>query len=174
MERMKKIFTVGHSTRSIEEFIEILQEFKIETLADVRLFPGSRRYPHFNSDSLRFTLQENDIGYKHFSGLGGRRKPKPDSRNAFWENEAFRGYADYMETADFKTNISELSLLASEKVVAIMCAEAVWWRCHRRLIADWLVLKGWNVHNIMDKGKAAAHKPNDAAKYLQGNLFYSS
>src|SRR5437588_9908512 len=136
------IYTIGHSTRSIEEFISILHSFEIELLVDIRSYPGSRRYPHFNKENLQISLSENNIKYKHLLSLGGRRKALEDSKNHAWRNEALRGYADYMETADFKKGIQELKELASNFRTAYMCSEAVWWRCHRSLVSDYLKSKG--------------------------------
>src|SRR6266481_3607240 len=122
------IWTIGHSTRTIEDFIELLKAHKIESLADVRHFPGSRRYPHFNKEQLAESLAKFGIEYHHLLKLGGRRRPRPDSHNTAWRNEAFRGYADYMETKPLAEGIDSLLDLARKKRVAIMCAEAVWWR----------------------------------------------
>src|SRR5215470_12620111 len=127
----KMIWTIGHSTRTIEEFINMLQSFHIRVLADVRNFPGSRRYPHFNKEALEISLAKNDIQYVHIGDLGGRRKPNPDSINTLWRNEAFRGYADYMGTDDFKKGVKQLQMLGGKYRTAFMCSEAVWWRCHR-------------------------------------------
>ena len=148
-----RIWTIGHSTRTIDEFISLLKENEINLLADVRAWPGSKRYPHFNKDALAKSLSEQGIRYEHFPELGGKRKSKPDSRNTAWRNASFRGYADYMETEQFQNGIERLLNIAgqgaatwavaekrydgSEAVtpcaIAIMCAEAVWWRCHRSL-----------------------------------------
>lgn len=166
------IYTIGHSTRSIEEFIAMLQSFEIELLADIRRFPGSRKYPQFNKPALEAFLREANINYLHDPNLGGRRKPKPDSTNTAWRNAAFRGYADYMETDEFKTAISELEKIAAKQTVAYMCSEAVWWRCHRSLVSDYLKVKGWKVMHIMDKGKATEHPYTAPAKEVQGKLFY--
>src|SRR6185369_4242914 len=121
------LWTIGHSTRSIEEFIAILKSFDLDVLVDVRSFPGSRRYPHFNKESLRESLAAEGIYYQHAPELGGRRRAKPDSLNKAWRNQTFRGYADYMETEDFRAAIEQLVELASARRCAIMCAEAVWW-----------------------------------------------
>ncbi len=148
------IWTVGHSTRSIEEFNQILTTHQIKTLVDVRTFPGSRRYPQFNREQLSNSLQLIDIGYVHLPELGGRRKARPDSKNTAWNNEGFRGYADHMETLEFKKGIQDLLGLSSEKRTAVMCAEAVWWRCHRGLISDFLKSQGVKVLHIMTKRRA--------------------
>src|SRR6185312_2219159 len=131
-----KIWTVGHSTHAAEKFREILLAHKIETLVDVRTFPGSRRYPQFNKSVLSESLVQDGIRYQHEPRLGGRRTPRKDSHNTTWRNASFRGYADHMETAEFAAGIKELLELARESRTAVMCAEAVWWKCHRSLIAD--------------------------------------
>ena len=167
-----RIWTVGHSTRSSEEFVEILREHQIEALVDVRSFPGSRRYPHFNKSQLSETLPEAGIEYLHLPELGGRRKPRPGSKNVAWQNEGFRGYADYMETADFRKGIEKLLELARSKHIAIMCAEALWWRCHRSLIADYLKAGGVEVIHILSSGKTAPHPYTSAARIIDGHLSY--
>src|SRR3569623_12590 len=143
------IWTIGHSTREFEEFVHLLKENEIELLADVRSFPGSRKFPQFNKESLEVTLPENGIEYIHLKQLGGRRKVKKDSQNTVWRHEAFRGYADYMETDDFRKGIDERIEIAEDKRTAIMCSEAVWWRCHRSMISDYLKSKGVTVFHIM-------------------------
>ena len=167
-----KIWTVGHSTRSSEEFVQILLAHGIEVLVDVRTFPMSRRYPHFNRETLAATLKERGIEYRHKASLGGRRKPRPDSHNSAWRNEQFRGYADHMETEDFKNGVQELLELASSKRVAVMCAEAVWWRCHRSLIADYLKADGHEVIHIIDEKKTEEHPFTSAARVIDGRLSY--
>ncbi len=132
---MKQIWTIGHSTRSIADFIAALATNQIKLVADVRLLPGSKRYPQFNKDALSDSLGKAGIGYEHFPEIGGRRKPKPDSHNTAWRNDAFRGYADHMETKEFQNGIARLVDLADRiGPTAIMCSEAVSWRCHRALI----------------------------------------
>lgn len=167
------IFTIGHSTRSMEEFLLMLQSFDIQLLADIRSYPGSRRYPHFNKEALRLSLKDAEIGYIHFPELGGRRKPRPDSVNTAWRNEAFRGYAVYMETEEFRKALSRLEEIAQTQQTAYMCSEAVWWRCHRSLVSDCLKTKGWQVLHILSEGKAAEHPFTAAARVVQGNLFYN-
>jgi len=167
-----KIWTVGHSTRSAEEFNQILLAHEVEVLVDVRTFPGSRRYPWFNRDALSVSLSETRIKYKHEPRLGGRRKPRPDSHNSAWRNEQFRGYADHMETEDFKNGVQELLELAGQKRVAIMCAEAVWWRCHRSLISDYLKAEGHEVVHILDEKKTEEHPFTSAATVIDGKLSY--
>jgi uncharacterized protein (DUF488 family) len=167
-----KIWTVGHSTRSGEEFNEILLAHKIEVLLDVRTFPSSRRYPQFNRATLDSALALQKIRYKHEPRLGGRRTPNPDSHNTAWRNAQFRGYADHMETEDFKNGVRELLELSSEKRVAVMCAEAVWWRCHRSLIADYLKAEGHEVIHILDEKKTEEHPFTSAAGIIDGKLSY--
>src|SRR5947208_349784 len=136
------IWTIGHSTLSIEDFIARLHSFQIELLADVRSFPGSKRYPQFNKESLKTSLEGVGIRYEHFRELGGRRRARPDSLNVAWRNESFRGYADYMETNEFHAGVKRLLDLAAPQRLAVMCSEAVWWRCHRSMISDYLKAKG--------------------------------
>lgn len=169
-----KIWTVGHSTHSINEFLELLKSNEIEALADVRRFPGSRRYPHFNEAELAASLAENGIEYAPFKQLGGRRRPRPDSLNTVWDNESFRGYADYMETSEFKVAILYLLGLARRKRTAIMCSEAVWWRCHRSLISDYLKAAGLTVEHIIGLKKNEVHRLTSAAQIANGKLFYGA
>lgn len=169
----KTVWTIGHSTHPFDEFIDILKSFETQLLIDIRGYPGSRRHPHFNKESLQLTLPENGIEYLHISGLGGRRKTKPDSRNTGWRLDAFRGYADYMETDDFNTAIMELQQKAIEKRSAYMCAEILWWRCHRSLVSDYLKWSGWKVIHIMGKGKGAEHYFREPARIVDGRLSYS-
>lgn len=167
-----KIWTIGHSTRSLQEFIDLLSENGIEAVADVRSFPGSRKFPHFNAEALAKSLPEVAIEYVLFKQLGGRRKSRPDSPHTVWRNEAFRGYADYMDTADFRTGIDALLVLAGKKRTAIMCSEAVWWRCHRSMISDYLKADGVVVEHIMGPGKTEIHPFTSAAKIARGKLVY--
>ena len=166
------IWTVGHSTLSMEQFLKVLASFDIQLLVDVRSFPGSRRYPHFNRDNLRHSLSAAGVGYLHMPELGGRRKTRPDSQNVAWRNESFRGYADYMETVAFKEGIERLLQVAREQRTGIMCAEAVWWRCHRSLIADYLKAAGVVVIHILGEGKSDEHPYTSAAQIVNGKLSY--
>lgn len=166
------IWTVGHSTRSIKEFITILRSFSIELLVDIRSFPGSRKYPQYNKESLAQSLPAAGISYVHMPDLGGRRKPRPDSVNTAWRNEAFKGYADYMETDQFKQAVEMLQDYGWKQRTVYMCSEAVWWRCHRSLISDYLKLKDWKVMHIMAEGKATEHPYTAPAREQQGKLFY--
>jgi uncharacterized protein (DUF488 family) len=169
-----KIWTIGHSTRTIEELLEVLIFNDIEVIADVRSYPGSRRYPHFNSKVLRESLIERGIDYLLLKELGGRRQSRPDSPNTVWRNEAFRGYADYMETAGFTRGIAALLRLACIKRTAVMCAEAVWWRCHRSLISDYLKALGVTVEHIIDGRTNVIHPFTTAARIESGKLAYGA
>ncbi len=152
------IYTIGHSTRTADEFVRILRKFAIELLADIRTVPRSRRNPQFEQVELRQTLLDSGIEYVHLPELGGLRRARKDSVNAGWENASFRGYADYMQTAEFERAIAELIAMAARKTAAIMCAEAVPWRCHRSLVGDALLVRGMAVEDIMNERTANAHK----------------
>lgn len=167
------IWTIGHSTNNLESFIAILKSIQVECIADIRSFPGSRKFPHFNKEALELSMPENGISYIHMKELGGRRKVKPDSTNTNWHHPAFRGYADYMETGSFKEAIHSLELLASEKKTAYMCSEALWWRCHRSMVSDWLKLRGWTVLHITGAGKTREHTYTSPARVTNGELRYS-
>jgi uncharacterized protein (DUF488 family) len=170
-----RIWTIGHSTRKIDIFLSLLQENGIKVVADVRMYPGSKRYPQFGREALANSLGEAGVRYEHFPELGGRRKAKPDSHNTAWRNEAFRGYADYMETDDFRKGIARLVDFGEESgATAIMCAEAVWWRCHRSLISDYLKTRGVDVIHILDRGKVEQHPFTSAARIVHGHLSYGS
>ncbi len=173
-EQKKIIFTIGHSTHLFNEFLAMLKSFQIELVADIRSFPGSRRYPHFNKEALQVSLPENHIKYLHLKDLGGRRNVQPDSRNTGWRSAAFRGYADYMQTGSFKKGIEELIHLGSDEHVAYMCSEALWWRCHRSLVSDYLKLNGWTVFHIMGIGKAQEHSYTSPSRIVNGELCYSA
>jgi uncharacterized protein (DUF488 family) len=167
------IWTIGHSTHSLDEFIAMLKSFQIELVADIRSFPGSRRFPHFNKEALEVSLPENSIKYIHLRELGGRRKARPDSINTGWRLAAFRGYADYMETDAFKDGIKELEKIAMKQRTAYMCSEAVWWSCHRSLVSDYLKVNGWNVIHIMGIGKSSEHTYTTPARIVNGQILYS-
>jgi uncharacterized protein (DUF488 family) len=171
-ELNKQIWTIGHSTRSIEEFLAILKSFKIEVLIDIRSYPGSRRYPHFNQEALAKSLDENGLVYIHMLALGGRRKPVENSVNTSWRHASFRGYADHMQSQEFVDAINDVQKIASKKQVVYMCSEAMWWKCHRSLVSDYLKVKGWNVQHIMDVKKSTEHPYTSPAKPVQGELFY--
>ena len=189
-----RIWTIGHSTRAIDEFISLLGENEIKLLADVRAWPSSKRYPHFSKDGLTESLTAHGIRYEHFPELGGKRKSKPDSRNTAWRNASFRGYADYMETEQFQKGIERLLDIAGQgaatraaaevkndeweavtpRAIAIMCAEAVWWRCHRSLIADYLKARGVEVLHILGANKVDPHPYTPAARIVNGELSYEA
>lgn len=167
------IYTIGHSTHPVDDFIKMLQSFGIKMLADVRRFPGSRKYPGFNKEILAEELKKSGIGYIHLEDLGGRRPVKKDSINNLWRNRSFQGYADYMETDEFKKAVSALEAIALKQPTAYMCAEAVWWRCHRSMISDYLKAKGWQVWHIMAPGKAEEHPYTSPARIEGDRVFYS-
>jgi uncharacterized protein (DUF488 family) len=157
------VYTVGHSTRSSEEMLELLRWVGIELLVDVRAFPSSRRHPQFNRDALEGWLPAAGIGYRHTRELGGRRSPTPGSPNGGWRDTAFQGFADHMRSAEFQRGLGELETAAREAPTTIMCAEAVWWRCHRRLIADALVARGWRVEHLGVGDDRAVHQLTEFA-----------
>lgn len=166
------IWTIGHSTRSTEEFNQLLIDHAIEAVVDVRSFPGSRRYPHFNESELSVALEDIGILYSHNPQLGGRRRPSPESKNTAWKNASFRAYADHTETEEFQKGIEALLKIASLKRAAIICAEAVWWRCHRSLIADFLKASGVTVIHILDAKKTEEHPYTAPARIVEGELSY--
>ena len=164
---MTTVFTAGHGTRTTEELAALLQEGDVELLVDVRRFPGSRRHPHFSSDALARSLPPLGIAYDwRGEDLGGRRSRRKDgaSRHPAWRNDAFGAYADYMDTQPFRDALEQLERDAAKTAVAVMCAETLWWRCHRRLIADALVLRGVEVVHLIQPGKRSAHPLNEAAR----------
>ena len=167
------IYTIGHSTHSIETFIAMLQAFDIQIVADIRSLPGSRKFPQFNQENLKVSLEEVGIQYVHLTDLGGRRKAKKDSKNTSWNNVSFRGYADYMETEQFENAIKNMAHLAEEKTLVYMCSEAVWWRCHRSMVSDYLKAKGWNVLHILGIDKAQEHRYTAPAKILNNKVIYT-
>lgn len=171
---MKKplIFTIGHSTHLISEFVELLQAYGIKEVIDVRSIPKSRHNPQFNSDVLKQSLRRVHIRYKHLNKLGGLRHTKKDSINLGWRNTSFRGFADYMASSEFEEGLEALTKIAKAKYTAIMCAEAVPWRCHRSLIADSLTKKGWLVRDIMSRTSATKHQITSFLKIRKGQLIY--
>jgi uncharacterized protein (DUF488 family) len=170
-----RIWTIGHSTRAIDDFIAALNANGIKLVADVRMLPGSKRHPQFNKEELANSLGRVGIGYEHFPELGGRRKARPDSPNTGWRNAAFRGYADYMQTEKFRYGIDRLVALAKQRgPTAMMCAEAVWWRCHRGLIADFLKVRDIEVTHILDATKTEPLPFTSAARIVDGQLSYGS
>ncbi len=168
------MWTIGHSTRPIDEFLGLLRTYGIQLLADVRIMPYSRRHPQFHSDALAKSLTDAAIAYRHMPKLGGRRKSRPDSVNAGWRNASFRGYADYMETPPFQEALDDLMAAGQKLSVAIMCAEAVPWRCHRTLIADALVSRGWTVRHIISTTSFKPHTLTPFAKIAGDHLTYPS
>ena len=173
MSDKKVIWTIGHSTRTFDEFASMLAAFQINHLIDIRRFPGSKRFPQYNKDLLAPALSKLGIQYTHMEALGGRRNPRPDSLNTAWRVKAFRGYADYMETDEFKTAFTYLEKLAIRNRCVIMCSEAVWWSCHRSLVSDYLKLNGWEVLHIMTMEKAQEHPYTKAATITNGILTYT-
>ena len=171
-EENKTIWTIGHSTRSFEEFVAMLLSFPIEMVTDIRSFPGSRKFPQYNKEALGVSLPQNNIQYIHLKNLGGRRKVNPDSKSTAWRHVSFRGYADYMETDAFKEGINELEKIAVKLRTAYMCSEAVWWRCHRSMVSDYLKLQGWKVMHIMHIGKEDEHPYTSPARIINGKLSY--
>ena len=167
------IWTIGHSTRSADEFNEILLAHEIRALVDVRSFPGSRRYPHFNQHELAANLEAVGTIYSHNPRLGGRRRPSPNSKNSAWKNASFRAYADHMDSEEFKQGVEDLLEVAGASKTAIMCAEALWWRCHRSLIADFLKAQGVEVIHIIDGSKTQPHPFTAAARIIDGQLSYA-
>jgi uncharacterized protein (DUF488 family) len=166
---MNPVFTIGHSTRGIEEFIALLTEFGVTLLIDVRRFPMSRRYPHFNKPELAAALLTAGIGYRHEEILGGRRSPAANSRNSAWRSPQFRGYADHMDSAAYRHAVDQITSEAAHTVQAVMCAEAVPWRCHRNLLADALIVRGIDVLHIMAAGKSSRHQLNKDARVMENH-----
>ena len=167
------LYTIGHSTHPIDKFISLLTVHRIELVADVRSFPGSRRWPQFNRESLAQTLEASAIDYLWMKALGGRRHGKrDDSPHTAWTVAAFRSYADYADTAEFDAGLAELIAIASRRRVAIMCSEGLWWRCHRRIISDHMTIRRWNVEHIMPDGKLSRHALADFASLRAGRIIY--
>jgi uncharacterized protein (DUF488 family) len=172
---LQEIWTIGHSTRSLDEFLGLLASSSIEHLADVRRFPSSQRYPHFNRDALEESLKWVGIAYHHFPDLGGRRgRREPGSPNTAWRVEAFNAYADHMATPAFAAALADLIDRARELRTAIMCSEAVPWRCHRRLVADALCVRGWKVLDIIGPGKVEPHRLTEFARVDGERIIYPS
>ena len=172
MAKKKEIFTIGHSNRSLEEFVELLTTHGITRLVDVRTIPRSRNNPQFNSEDLSSTLKKHRISYLHMKELGGLRHPRKDSVNLGWHNESFRGYADYMQRPEFSDALDALVQLAEDRPTAIMCAEAVPWRCHRSLIADALTVRGFEVKDIISRTSSKEHSLNPMAVVDHGRVTY--
>ena len=165
------VYTIGHSTRPLDELVALLARNGVTQLADVRTVPKSRRHPHFVREAMADSLPRAGIGYRHFPGLGGLRKPRPDSTNTAWRNDGFRGYADYMQTPLFAQALDDLLGWAA-RPTAIMCAEAVWWQCHRQLIADALVARGVEVRHIVSTAAPEAHRLTEFARVDGARVTY--
>jgi len=163
------VFTIGHSTRPLEDFVELIKNHNIKSVIDIRTIPRSRHNPHFNADTLPNTLGKAGFSYQHMAGLGGLRHTHPDSPNSGWRNTTFRGFADYIQTPEFEENLEVLISLAQKEIIVLMCAEAVPWRCHRSLIADALVMRGITVEHILSRASCRAHVLTPWAQ-IQGNL----
>ncbi len=168
------IWTIGHSTRPIEEFLDLLQTYRVEAIADVRRFPGSRKYPQYGQQALAAALGRHGIGYEWLEALGGRRRASADSPNTAWRSAAFRGYADYMGSAEFAQGLAQLLELTSQSRTALMCSEAVWWRCHRSLIADALCVRGIEVVHVLDARHNTPHPMTQPARIVDGRLTYAA
>ncbi|CAN5542783.1 DUF488 domain-containing protein [soil metagenome] len=168
----KTVWTIGHSTRTLEEFVEMLHSFQIKAVVDIRSYPGSRRYPHFNKEALEVSLPSNNMLYFNINNLGGRRKANSDSKNTAWHHPSFRGYADYMETDLFREGIQQLEKIAEQQRTAYMCSEALWWRCHRSMVSDYLKVEWWQVMHIMKIGKEEEHRFTAPAGIVNGVLTY--
>ncbi|WP_374012789.1 DUF488 family protein [Pseudoxanthomonas koreensis] len=169
---VETVWTVGHSTRGWEEFLELLAGYRIQALADVRRFPGSRRHPWFASDALAANLPAAGLEYRWLPQLGGRRRVRPGSPNGGWRNPSFQGYADHLDSAEFAEGLGLALELAARRRTVLMCAEAVWWRCHRALISDVLKLRGIQVLHILDATHAPEHPWSAAARVEGGQLGY--
>ena len=167
-----QVWTIGHSNQPLGDFVATLIAHDIALVADVRRFPASRRHPHFSKEALAAALTERGISYEHFPELGGRRSARKNSHNSAWQNASFRGYADYMETHEFETGVTRLLSHAADKRTAIMCAELLWWQCHRGLIADYLKARGHDVVHLVSPGKQERHPYTSAASIVDGQLSY--
>lgn len=168
------LWTIGHSTRTLEEFVALLGDYRIQAIADVRRFPGSRRYPHFAIEAMAESLPAHGIVYQWIPKLGGRRKVQPDSPNTAWRNPSFQGYADYTATPEFAEGLAELLQLATGQRTAMMCAEVLWWRCHRSIVSDVLKLRGIEVVHIMDATHTTEHPYTSPAHVADGKLSYAA
>lgn len=168
------IWTIGHSTRPINEFVAILKGAAVSVVGDVRRFPGSRKFPQYNQQPLTASLATEGIGYLALPELGGRRQPHPDSPHTAWRNPSFRAYADYLDTAAFQAGIGRILTVASSERIALMCSEAVWWRCHRSLIADYLKVRGYTVVHLLSSTKHQEHPYTSAATIVNGQLSYAA
>lgn len=168
------VWTIGHSTRPLQVFLDLLAGYGIQAVADVRRFPGSRRHPQFAQDALSASLEADGITYRWLPALGGRRRPRSDSPNTAWRNASFRGYADHLGSAEFSAGLDELLELSGRRRTTLMCAEALWWRCHRALIADVLCIRGVEVVHILDGQNSVRHPYTSAARIVDGRLSYAA
>lgn len=168
-----RLWTIGHSNHPLDTFLDLLQRYGLEAIVDVRRFPGSRRQPQYSRERLCASLAEQRLDYYWLPTLGGRRRPLPNSPNTAWHNASFRGYADYMGSAEFSRGLSELLDIAHAGRTTLMCAEAVWWRCHRALIADALCVRGIEVVHILGANKAVVHPYTSPARIVEGRLRYT-
>ncbi len=173
-EKQKQVWTIGHSTHPLAEFVQLLKAFHIEQLVDIRGLPGSNKFPQYNKENLEKTMPKEHIRYVYLNQLGGRQRFHKDSKNTVWHNKSFRAYADYMETEEFAAGLNQLKVLALQCPTAYMCAEAVWWRCHRSMVSDALKVEGWNVMHIMALHTAKEHPYTQPAQVVNGKLIYGS
>jgi uncharacterized protein (DUF488 family) len=168
------IWTIGHSTRPLDAFLQLLSHYRLEAVVDVRRFPGSRRQPQYASATLRTALAQQQLAYQWLPALGGRRRPRSDSPNTAWRSAAFRGYADHIGSAEFSDGLGALLEFSARQRTTLMCAEALWWRCHRALIADVLCFRGIEVVHILDAKHAVVHSYTSAARIVHGHLSYEA
>ena len=177
MSNLPPVFSIGHSTRSIPDFVELVRAGPADLVVDVRTVPKSRRNPQYNEDALPDELAQYQLGYKRIAGLGGLRgksRDVPPDVNGFWENQSFHNYADYALSDEFAAALGELLDLSSDRRIAIMCAEAVWWRCHRRIIADYLIERGRDVRHLMDHDRVEEARLTPGAEREDGKILYPS
>lgn len=173
-DKRPTIWTIGHSTHPITEFVAILESAAITAIGDVRRFPGSSKFPQYNQTPLSKSLADKGIRYLALPELGGRRKPRPDSPHTVWRNSSFRAYADYMDTSAFQEGIEQMLATATHERLALMCSEAVWWHCHRSLIADYLKVRGYRVIHLLSTTKHQEHPYTSAATVKNGQLSYAA
>lgn len=167
-----EILTIGHSARPLPEFTALLESHRVQQIADVRRYPASARWPHFNKDALAAALAAAGVDYRHFPALGGRRRAKPDSPNTAWRSESFRGYADHMQTSEFANGLLDLLDFSERATTALMCAEALWWECHRKLLSDVLLVRGVQVRHILSTAAPKRHELSEFAREVSGTITY--